>query len=340
MTSSMPLPIRQVQGSFALQQPQRSFSHTAPSRPASAGPEAIVPGDVLYIPSQGRLGQVGTAGGFMGHVVLIIGTPQLLGQDDPTYQTLVAHRWPDGRNAPAAAWLVPTMECTSSKDGLYETSMLLAADHRNGRLMLVAELSREHEMGVGDNMEYVEIWTSPAELRAQVRHDLVAHVRNEMHAHTVGNWSPTTAFRAVFMTANLFSNSVKQPSSLLEEIKDCWEAEPICTSVIVIFWQRFLCRLAAETSQHAAHLIMRWMPTKADRALPGDLLHTMRACGWKMVNSIQGVRTLPFSPPTTHSPMAHSGELPRAAHSFLMSQTCAEGDVHHSQMMRSPVRVH
>merc|ERR1719444_21938 len=39
----------------------------------------------------------------------------------------------------------------------------------------------------------------------------------------------------------------------------------------------------------AAQLILRYMPLKADRALPGDLLKCMRECGWLGVSQVPRV---------------------------------------------------
>lgn len=63
--------------------------------------------------------------------------------------------------------------------------------------------------------------------------------------------------------------------------------DPICTSVVIMFWQRWLCKLASvlaaqqETAEEtSSDLILQWFPLKADRSLPGPLLDTMLRCGW------------------------------------------------------------
>eukprot|EP00747_Dinoflagellata_sp_TGD_P065949 gnl/TRDRNA2_/TRDRNA2_154582_c0_seq1.p1 gnl/TRDRNA2_/TRDRNA2_154582_c0~~gnl/TRDRNA2_/TRDRNA2_154582_c0_seq1.p1 ORF type:complete len:373 (+),score=49.22 gnl/TRDRNA2_/TRDRNA2_154582_c0_seq1:72-1190(+) len=281
----MQAPAHHANGAFAPQR-QRSFGS---SEQRISFETAVVPGDILYIPGQGRLVQVGTAGGLMGHVMLILAVPKRVRPGDPTYEVLAAHIWPDGNNEPAAVWLVPTMESTTTKAGLYETHMVLAADRKSGKLVVIAELDSDRELGVLSGREAVEIWTSPAQLRAQVRDDRVAEVRDDMHADGAGeeNWSLTTALSAIFRKANSFNNTVANPSLLLEEIQECWDSQPICTSVPIIFWQRFICLLAEEQSLSAVDLIMKWMPMKADRAMPADLLDTFRKCGWSMLDSVQ-----------------------------------------------------
>merc|ERR1719162_2204282 len=73
----------------------------------------------------------------------------------------------------------------------------------------------------------------------------------------------------------------------MDKIADYWKKEPICTSVVIIFWQRYLHKLAGVVVSKVdsgkvepAELIMRWMPLKADRVLPGDLLGTLTETGW------------------------------------------------------------
>merc|ERR1712194_200589 len=82
---------------------------------------------------------------------------------------------------------------------------------------------------------------------------------------------------------------------VLEEIRACWDEEPICTSVVVTFWQRYLCKLAQAAIitrgclVDPAKLVLKWMPLKADRVLPGELFTTMQACGWVMLSQVPKV---------------------------------------------------
>jgi len=97
------------------------------------------------------------------------------------------------------------------------------------------------------------------------------------------SWSWSTAVRAFLLPPGVMTNnSTSSPS--LQEIQDCWKAEPICTSVVIAFWQRYMCKLAERgypfTDVSAMELILKWMPLKADRVLPGELLNTLRLCKW------------------------------------------------------------
>merc|ERR1712000_207818 len=87
-----------------------------------------------------------------------------------------------------------------------------------------------------------------------------------------------TAFRAFFSSADL--SRTLDGEDFLIHVKALWEAAPICTSVPITFWQRYLCRLAKGCNASAAELIRKWMPLAADRSLPGELCSTMRKCGW------------------------------------------------------------
>ncbi|CAK0865334.1 unnamed protein product [Prorocentrum cordatum] len=80
-----------------------------------------------------------------------------------------------------------------------------------------------------------------------------------------------------------------------QAVRASWTREPICTSIIIVFWQRYLCELAAATQGECApslsglDLILQWMPLKADRGLPGDLLGVLRSRGWACVSQVPRV---------------------------------------------------
>jgi hypothetical protein len=101
------------------------------------------------------------------------------------------------------------------------------------------------------------------------------------------SWSYTTAARAVLRSAAL---PQLDPASLMEIVETSWQAPPICTSVIVSLWQRYLCKVAHQTGggdAEAAALLRRWMPLLADRALPGELLQVMQAHGWRVSHVVE-----------------------------------------------------
>jgi len=126
----------------------------------------------------------------------------------------------------------------------------------------------------------VEIWRSPAGLRECFQLDIMELVLSDMRRHEAC-WSFATAARAMLLSARHFRSTDRE--DLLEEIQDCWLSKPICTSVVIIFWQRYLCRLAEAANRSESELILHWMPLKADRVLPGELINVMIESGWKPV---------------------------------------------------------
>jgi len=196
-------------------------------------------------------------------------------------------------------------------------------------------------------------------------------------AATQANWSATTAARAVVKQAAVVPK--KTTAETLHDIQRCWHRPPICTSVIIAFWQRYVCRFAAtqplvhqdngpqvhhvtgervmywsesyrswmdavvmghnldsngaivsynldckvgaaaanirrptqvlDMSVKAVEMIIRCMPLKADRALPGDLMKTMRDCGWACVPQVPRV----FRPKEIQVPVAPVAPAPTSS---------------------------
>lgn len=196
--------------------------------------------------------------------------------------------------------------------GLGECELILYVDNTTGQIVVVGEafvwkdttqISEFTNIGA----EIVEVWRCPPELRAMGRADAMEAALADVRAHTA-SWSWATAVRAFILSGEVkvatagdgdFSavHAVDGPK-VLEEIQQCWLAEPICTSIVIAFWQRYLCKLAAEISidshthcRSALDMILLWMPLKADRVLPGQLLSAMRSHGWSNVTSVPIVAT-------------------------------------------------
>jgi len=62
----------------------------------------------------------------------------------------------------------------------------------------------------------------------------------------MASWSHVTVARAILTSATLTSLSESKPEQTLELVRSCWKREPICTSVVITFWQRYLCELGAD----------------------------------------------------------------------------------------------
>jgi len=247
-------------------------------------PGALVPGDVLFVKGSGGLVELGTAGGLLGHVMLVAEPPRQVIHDSDEGRWLEPV-WPKGHRpqGPAAeeVWRLSTVESTRSHNGLHEADVLLHVDRRTRKLILIGEIIGSHVEICG---EVAELWQTPEELQSLLNSRLLREVLGEMRAQSA-SWSWATAARAVLRSADTFGDHGDK-RQLLREITECWASDPICTSVVIGFWQRCLCRLAAAgvpvggQRPDPADLVLRWMPIKADRSLPGTLLETMKRCGW------------------------------------------------------------
>lgn len=239
----------------------------------------IVPGDVLQVNGNDHLSQIGAAGGFMGHVMVVMARPRCVYIHSKEGSTL-RDVWPISYRGPL--WRIPTMESTRFKVGLHLTDLLLHID-ATGCFILRGEVSHDGELAVISEGERVVVWQSPSQLRCSLRLDLMSQVFTEMFLEGE-SWSMTTALRALFMSAKVFRNLKAEED--LESIQLCWDSAPICTSVAVVFWQRYLCKVAhslsADVNTELA-FILKWMPLKGDRTLPGQLSDAMRECGWHCV---------------------------------------------------------
>jgi len=242
------------------------------------------PGDVLYIPGSGggRLTDIGTTGGFLGHFIVVLQPPRRVQAGTKQAQGFQAI-WPaDTKDI----WQICALESTRGAVGLSQINILVRREAHSGKLIIFGEVEEHGDLVLTDD-EVFEIWQSPSELRRSLQTELVTEVVDEMMTSN-GSWSMATAARAFFRSASSFSSVDKD--ELLKEIIGCWHADPICTSVVAIFWQRYICKLVAVMNVfpvapvHPSDLILKCMPVKADRSLPGEILHAMQDCGWMRIS--------------------------------------------------------
>jgi len=162
--------------------------------------------------------------------------------------------------------------------------MLLYVQPKTGRFSLIGELSSDGSTLSLFESEAVELWQSPVEVRSQFRVDIMGQVLTEMKA-AEQSWSYATAARAVLKSAALRGR--KNRATLLRDMQECWDEAPICTSIVIIFWQRYLCHFAHAVGQRELDLVLKWMPLFADRGLPGDLTSSMKKCGWTCLDKLK-----------------------------------------------------
>lgn len=196
----------------------------------------MAPGDVLLMRGSGRISDIGNAGGFMGHVLVVTATPQMVRANTPDAKQL-SSVWP---NEAKALWRVGTTESTRRESGLYECESLLYVDPSR-QLLLIGEVERDGDVCNFEPHEVVEIWQSPEAFRGSLRLDLMGTVLQDMRKNQA-SWSATTAARAVLQSAEL--STARSNVETLEEMKSCWEKAPICTSIVIMFWQRYLEKFA------------------------------------------------------------------------------------------------
>ncbi|CAE8674911.1 unnamed protein product [Polarella glacialis] len=239
--------------------------------------QTLGPGDVVCVQGTDRFSAIGAVGGYLGHVLVVLGQPRLVqGGGDEAEELRTVLPTP----MPWPLWLLKTFESTSSVTGLHTSNHVIHVEESTGRFRLLGEIQWGEQF-----IEYegavAEFWKAPAPLRSAFRTDLMNEVLEEMK-ESQDSWSLFTAVRAVLRSA--FVEEEADQLATLRELQECWVSKPICTSVIICFWQRYLCKLPAacreDADLHAARMVLQWMPLKADRALPGDLLSTMLKYGW------------------------------------------------------------
>lgn len=284
VSAEEPLPEAETKPS-ALPGPPSSNSKRA-TQPDFDLRNFVGPGDVLFLKSEDTaLMRIGTSGGFLGHVLQVIGAPSLLhraGDVDARYLESV---WPSGVDK---IWSVKTLESTRDAEGLYEVNSLLYVDPESQGIVLLGQDDCSGDVRVTTGEEVV-VWHPPAELRSELKTSIMSEVVEDMKVFDKG-WSLLTAVRSVFFSAAIAS--IGDESELMADIRSSWTAEPICTSIVVVFWQRYLTKVARATTEcdfdsgdtqvdaQAVDSIRRFMPLKADRVLPGDLHNALSRCGW------------------------------------------------------------
>merc|ERR1719478_1581872 len=135
----------------------------------------MAPGDVLAVKGQGRLTEIGTAHGMLGHVLLVLSPPNNVIRNSDEGLSLQAV-WPSPEVE--EIWRVRSLESTRSEQGLQEAEMLLYVERTTGQLILIGELQHDGTLVITEH-EAVELWQSPAELRSQIRIDLMGRVLGE-----------------------------------------------------------------------------------------------------------------------------------------------------------------
>lgn len=292
------------------------------SRPRSEAADlSLQPGDVLCIRGRGELHAVGRSGGFLGHVLVVTEHPTRVFQHTVDGLELESV-WP---SPDAVVWKVPTLESTRGRAGLHRAEMILHSDPRSGRLLLIAEMVPISQSSVELSTihdEFAELWHCPAELRASMQPHLFEQAVADMYEADAA-WSYATAARAALRSAVLPDMA---STALVDLVQSSWISPPICTSVIVAVWQRYLCKLALSSGgdDMAASLLRRWMPLLADRVLPGELLQILQAHGWRVSHSLEPFQLRAMTPMT--APVTPRGVSAQVVPQHSQRDPCADLD--------------
>lgn len=271
--------------------------------------EYVSPGDILVVKGNENVGAVGATGGYGGHVMLAISHAVTVYRDSPQAASLLAH-FPDE----PSVWpivRVHTVECVRGAVGLHFAEQIMHYEEGSDRLTMMGEIGEDGDLQEFEKEE-VQVWRAPPELSATMRWNIVNEVTDSFKLHgDKTTWSMRTALRALIRSPLLEEYASEDSSDLLEDLKSYWEADPICTSVVISFWQQYIWRasteevlqgaehgrgsgsyfvktpqqLESESSNLAAERIMRFIPLKADRALPREMISALERCGWQEVQA-------------------------------------------------------
>jgi hypothetical protein len=251
-------------------------------------------GDILCVRGSGGLAQIGSTGGAAGHVLLVSATPTCI-QKDSQAAVRLELMWP--HTDVDRVWAIPIVESARGVHGLSETELLVYVTD-SGSICILGEAHEDGGLIHFDSEvpEKVEIWRCPADLRrlARCTRDLMGEALDDLKG-CVASWSFATAVRAFVLQGEVSMSArtvdTEDADATLQEILACWNAEPICTSVVICFWQRFLLHVAEQKpyllfGSTALEVILQYMPLKADRVLPIELINTLRSHSWEHIDQV------------------------------------------------------
>lgn len=234
----------------------------------------IFPGDVLNIRSRYHpMTRLGGSGGFMGHVLLAVSEARPVRPRSNVGQEFQEFFADDRTGDTPSLYSVSIVECARERPGISQ-SVLVLHINSEGTIRVVGE--DDGELVRYDEPEELLIWQSPAQFRSKehFNRDVMHQVLRDMRAHQ-HSWSWSTAIRSFLWSRSAAPTTMK-------EIQTSWRAEPICTSVIVVFWQQYLQRIAQIEHEDPLQWILTNIPLKSDRVLPGELLQCLMSHGWTL----------------------------------------------------------
>jgi len=105
-------------------------------------------------------------------------------------------------------------------------------------------------------------------------------------------WSKMTAIRALSAKRAAINQAdfadARSRQDLMQDIRKRWNKKPICSSVAIQVWQKYIEMLfsgSAESTDLAAQQILRWMPVYSDQTTPSMLMKVLSQCGWMLLGN-------------------------------------------------------
>jgi hypothetical protein len=246
----------------------------------TAGPERALPGDILLCgPDQWGV----------HHCIMIIG----MMKRDPVATKVIKESAPELEGMDIFS--CHTIECSARLRGQdsvwYPAMAYFARNRKTGEATMVADIP--------DGEEQIEL-ISPVKVKLLLHPCRPGHSGPEFDATTFRKavetcaemsqkWSLRTAANGVLNRRKIQSLDIadypdpRSRQELLEEIHKRWDNRPICTSVIIMVWQRYFEMIAGsgpQAADMAVQNILRWMPLLSDKTLPSALIKELSKCGW------------------------------------------------------------
>ena len=194
-------------------------------------------------------------------------------------------------------WMVRVLESTASYHGVSWCTAALAAFPSKPGLYMFGELyDNEVAEGSWDNWwstwppQRFEILQAPAPARCLMTspgmldkfQSACIQTKDATRSPPTSDWSMRTAVVSFFLSP---CKSRLRRSPQPEALKKHWAVPPICTSVCIEAWQRFLLASAA-TDEQGCKWILDVVPFRAGRTLPRDFLRVLDERGWRRLTDL------------------------------------------------------
>ena len=186
--------------------------------------------------------------------------------------------------------MVRVLESTQGRRGVHWYTAALAVLPSSPGLWMFGELRDKGKWVTISPPRRFEILQAPARARCQMASPKALETfktacidtKNATRATPTSNWSLRTAVVSFFLSP-FQARLRKTPRP--DALRGHWAVPPICTSVCIEAWQRFLLASAATDAQ-GCDSIIDVVPCRADRTLPRTFLQLLKQRGWRRVTDL------------------------------------------------------